>query len=359
MNAKLPLYLLVVLAAVSMGQAAEQEPQLHRLPVVPSEKEQAEALHTIRDVYREEYASLRRSDSRAALANEFIHIARGTVEDPAVRFVLLAEARRLAVDGNAPAIALVAAQETIESFRLGPPNHSEEQIAAGDKSWIAAEKESGRAALKLRIQAASWYLRALGQAEGFDKLKIEKRLATLGDGQPPVLPEGRPRYFTHVELRKMFGLEGWQVDGDALCGKVGVFENREGHYSTTSYRCSSLDFGFKIKARWYHIIRLNVDGKFYLFSRGHWANEGTLLLHGGLGQAVVYRRPGPRVDAPKQWHSMRAVVSQNRLSFYYDDELQWQGPLAADPSHGQHTIRVGCGCHQTTVCIKDMYVSAR
>ncbi len=86
-----------------------QEPEPAKEPV-PDVASQAKAEQLIKDLFKGEYAKRRRSDLQEFAAKLFQEGV-GTKEDPVARFVLLREARDLAVQGADPATAMRAIDE--------------------------------------------------------------------------------------------------------------------------------------------------------------------------------------------------------------------------------------------------------
>jgi hypothetical protein len=81
-------------------------------PAVPQAAARARALRLVREVYQKEYAS-RDVEGRRALARKFIEQAGQNVDDPAARYVLLWEAREIAVGGRG-ALNVVPGVDPIE-----------------------------------------------------------------------------------------------------------------------------------------------------------------------------------------------------------------------------------------------------
>ena len=81
---------------------------------LPSEKEQEKANQTIRELFKEEFASSAPA-VKAELAIKLFNIATDTNDDPAGKYVLLREAALLAADNNVP-LTLRACDELIKRY---------------------------------------------------------------------------------------------------------------------------------------------------------------------------------------------------------------------------------------------------
>ncbi len=65
----------------------------------PDANNQRTALATIKDVFKDDYSGAKSPEQKALLAKKLVDQAKQTVNDPAARYVLLEEARTLAIDG--------------------------------------------------------------------------------------------------------------------------------------------------------------------------------------------------------------------------------------------------------------------
>ena len=62
---------------------------------------------------------------------------------------------------------------------LAAPKEADAQAAVGDGWWELAKDQSGFGQANLQARAAAWYVKALPQAIGLLKIKLEKRLADI------------------------------------------------------------------------------------------------------------------------------------------------------------------------------------
>ncbi len=171
-------------------------------------------------------------------------------------------------------------------------------------------------------------------------------------------PQPPATFIPLPSVMEMYGLKslGWRIQDDYLTGRLG--DTRTGSkfpWSTRAYEVSSLEFGFKMKAKWYHWISMNIDDNGLGVSRGHWFNKGTMFWDGFLHKEVGRRLTGPIVTSPDQWASLTATLKDDTVRFYYNGELQWERKIPARPD-GRHRVSPRFLCHNATVCVKDFYV---
>jgi len=140
----------------------------------------AKAKEKAREVYKADLAKANQPSEKAALARELLTAADGVGQDDASRLVLLTMARDLAVDADDASLAVKAVAAMVRRFQPDGPADPKEQIERGNAPWKEAETASADKRLRLKVQAAEWYLRAKPATTGLDKTMIEKRLAELG-----------------------------------------------------------------------------------------------------------------------------------------------------------------------------------
>jgi hypothetical protein len=93
--------------------------KLDKLPV-PDSAAQERAERDIKAAYRWDYARARNAEERLALAAKFLQPGRENRKDPAAWFVLLREARELAVKAERPRLAVEAISEIDKRFTVDP-----------------------------------------------------------------------------------------------------------------------------------------------------------------------------------------------------------------------------------------------
>jgi hypothetical protein len=148
----------------------------------------------------------------------------------------------------------------------------------------------------------------------------------------------------------------WEIQDDHLAMSMGGCEHPT--MSKDTYQASSLVFGYKIKAEWHHFIRIDVDGREYSYSRGHWLNHATRIDDGKR----EIRREGivPASDAD-QWCSLAVWLKEGAVGFYYKDRLQWWGNVEEAPKtqDGKHIVRVGFASHNNHIRVKDFFLECK
>lgn len=102
-----------VLLAVLLSQAVLQD----KLPPEPDAAVQKETLRKVRDLFKDEYSRKQPAD-QVALARKLLQSGMETSGDDAAKFVLLKEAREIAVAAGDPETALRSADETAKAFAV-------------------------------------------------------------------------------------------------------------------------------------------------------------------------------------------------------------------------------------------------
>src|SRR5581483_5188104 len=65
---------------------------------IPDADAQQASLQLVKDIFKDDYAKATKPDQKIALAEKLIQQSSKSVDDPVGRYVMLAEARRLAID---------------------------------------------------------------------------------------------------------------------------------------------------------------------------------------------------------------------------------------------------------------------
>lgn len=86
--------------------------------------------------------------------------------------------------GNDEQLSALARQE------LAKPTAVSEQIALADAWWDLAERQEGLVQAHLRQHAGAWFQRAMLNATGLGKKRVEQRLARLAAADPPLFGGG-------------------------------------------------------------------------------------------------------------------------------------------------------------------------
>lgn len=127
--------------APALGRLHAQEAPVAKKFAVPAKEKQDAALATIRDVFQKDYAAAKSSQQQAALADKMLETARGTLDDPASKYVLLRVARDIYVKlGDVDHVQAIA-EEMEGAFALaGVDFRLEGLIAVGKTASGAAKK---------------------------------------------------------------------------------------------------------------------------------------------------------------------------------------------------------------------------
>jgi hypothetical protein len=255
-------------------------------------------------------------------------------------------------DNGLPMLALGsdAVLKDLALKELGQVTKPDEQIELGDGWWDLAEEEEGTERQQLRERARYWYLRAFPRSTGLVKVKLARRLEGV---------EARPRRYLSLDrVMETFQLPNtdWTIERGVLIGEVGSSGTRRDvvWFRSQPIAAAAVEFEFKVKAKWYHMISIEIDGREYSYSRGHWQNRGTYTKVDGsvLGQKMT----GPIVTDPDEWAEVRAVLRENTVSIYYNKEAVVRQAL---PSKERHQVVLGFGCWRTKMEVKDFQIQMR
>jgi len=359
---KPPATILIAIAALAAAAGTKQP--------VPDADSRARARMLFEEIYQADFSKPARPQS-GALAKELLLVAESE-NDAANRYVLLRASRELAVAAGDGPLALRAVERIVEQFTPDGPTDRDGQLARGHELWEKASGKMDKDGLELRLEAAEWYLRARPSMKGLlATLKVDKRLASLS--QPPREPGTSPysppakqpkqpteqpsrykrRYLPLRVAIRVFDLQPpkWRIEGECLAA---AFKDDEQVASSRSLRGSSLEFGFKIKAKWHQKIQVSIDDRVYCYCRGHWENKGTMIRSG----EKTTRQWGKAVSSADAWCSLGVVLKDNVLRFYYNDQMEW-AQMVPKPPGKKHAIRVCLGCRRATVQVRDFYLQLR
>lgn len=142
--------------------------------------------------------------------------------------------------------------------------------------------------------------------------------------------------------------KGWVIEDGCLAGMAGPTQR---FYSTQPVTGTTLSFGFKIKAKWYHGLAIKIDGAEYWFSRGHLLNKKTAIC---VDDEATWR--DGKVDKPDEFVPMEARIDRHNVAWYYDNKLITKTKLPRSSS-GKRTVAVGFSCHSTKVRITDFFLT--
>lgn len=221
------------------------------------------------------------------------------------------------------------------------------QVAIGDGWWALSETKDGLTKKRARERAVAWYRLAFPKLTGLVKAKVEKRLA----GSTPETKS----YMPLDTVATVFSLPktDWKIARDVLIGRVGDAEDTV-WFRCQPFACSACEFEFKIRAKWYHRISVNVDGREHSYSRGHWKNTGTSIVVDV--ERFEQKGTGPIVANPGEWAELRGVLRDNIISIYYNEETVIRKIVARK---GRHNVVLGFGSYRTTVEVKDFRIQSQ
>jgi hypothetical protein len=184
----------VLLAAVALGATKTEEQDAgasaKKLLALPSAEAQATAEKAVAATYAKQLAACGTdADKKSRLAGAMIEDA-GKATDPAVRYVALTKALRLAAEAEAPDVAVAALRAIAASYDLGGET-VKQCLANGQKAWKASmNQRTYKTALEQRLKAAYWLVRAEAIIPEVDldmKAKVAELLRQIetGENMPP------------------------------------------------------------------------------------------------------------------------------------------------------------------------------
>jgi serine/threonine protein kinase/Leucine-rich repeat (LRR) protein len=140
-----------------------------RLPV-PDTSARESAIQLLKEIFKDDYAKLTKTEEKTALAEKLIQQAAGANDDPAGRYAMLVEARRLAVDAGdtkslEKAIAALARDYEVEEV---------ESLA---ESWEELLKKLRPAAVNKAVMEAA--LAKVDEAVADEDFELASRLSKL------------------------------------------------------------------------------------------------------------------------------------------------------------------------------------
>jgi len=137
---------------------------------IPSAESQREAMTLLKDIYKDDYAQAKQPAAKTALAEKLLSELQNTKNDAASLYVMLSEARDLAVEAANPAVATHAIRSLAERFTVKP---LKELAAALDK--MTSKPHLG----EVNHAIAEAALVSVGEAQLDEDFGIAKRLADI------------------------------------------------------------------------------------------------------------------------------------------------------------------------------------
>jgi hypothetical protein len=237
-----------------------------------------------------------------------------------------------------------AALKSLAARDLAAGSDAQAINAAADGWWDRAAKERGLAQKHVLRRAAALYTEALPSLTGLAKTKAEKRCATSTTATGF---SARGMTLGEVLTQFTFPNKTFHIAGDAITGmaETGII------WRDTAERMQSFEYGFLMKAKWYQMLAIDIDGHQYVYSRGHWGNGETMLRGGPKGEVHL---PG-KVEKGDAWASIKVRVAQNKATFFYNGVEAGSCDLAA-PATPESKVKIGFSSYGTQVSIKDLYL---
>jgi formylglycine-generating enzyme required for sulfatase activity/serine/threonine protein kinase len=135
-------------------EGANAAPADGKLPI-PTAAAQGQAERLVNDVFKDDYALAKQVDGKLALGKKLLAEAQKTADDPASRYVMLREARKLAIEAADPALAESAIGILASHFALDPLKDLAAALEdmAGKSHPAAANKSIAEAATS-RVEEA-------------------------------------------------------------------------------------------------------------------------------------------------------------------------------------------------------------
>jgi hypothetical protein len=153
-----------------------------RLPV-PGQPQQVDAEKIIRELFAADFAKHAPAD-RAALAKKLLAKVGNIKDDPAGSFVLLHDARELAVVGRDYETALTAADRTAEAFAIDGPSLKSEILLHADPASLTAAQ---RAALLPEEEKVAEQLLATGDAVAAERVAAQSQALARATRDPALI----------------------------------------------------------------------------------------------------------------------------------------------------------------------------
>jgi hypothetical protein len=151
---------------------------------------------------------------------------------------------------------------------------------------------------------------------GLAKTKAEGRCASLTAAGIPFNARGMT--LGEVLTRFTFPNKTFHIDGDAITGMAENSDSFDKYvWLENPETMQSFEFGFVIKANSHHTAAVEIDGQRYLYARGHWANNASILKVVGKWEKAL----PAFVEKPNAWASMKIVVEKNKVTFFYDGQI--------------------------------------
>ena len=317
------------------------------LASVPTADQLTLAEADVQDVFGAELAKARKPADKLAVARKMIDTAGGS--RPAAKYALLVRARELAIAAGDSGVGIRAVEGLVAGFAPQAQQDAASWASEGHRLWNLAEDKRSADALRMRLEAAECYLRALPELKGFHQTAVGKRLGELGWSDGALAIEDVP---------KLFGIEnrGARVENGELVVTLGNLLGPRGWAIQDLGVACSVDFSFSLKGA-EQVIRIDIDGTSRVYLRidetGNWR----------FWRGVAY--PLPRIaagkataESPGEWHRLAVLLVKDKLEFRCDGKPVRSVSIAPTGDR-QHRVRVGFGTHRNQVSFKDFRLRSR
>ncbi|HWE02529.1 MAG TPA: hypothetical protein VG326_08965 [Tepidisphaeraceae bacterium] len=221
-------------------------------------------------------------------------------------------------------------------------------------AWIGlAAKTTGTAQARMQRRAVKWYDEALPSLTGLEKVIVEKKRGSLmanltGFNGHRMSPE-------EVVGRFTFPNKTFHINGDTITGEAGNCDTLADYiWLGRPENMHSFEFGFDIKAKWDQIAAVEIDGRPYTFSRGHWGNGDTKVWAQGHQERHV---PG-NVKSAADWDSIKVTVEDGKMIFFYNGVIAATEELVT-PITKTSMVKVGFSSNSTGISVRNVYISER
>jgi hypothetical protein len=224
------------------------------------------------------------------------------------------------------------------------------RTALADGWWDRSAKERGLAQKHIQRHAATIYTELLPSLTGLTKGKVEKRIASLTTAG--VAFGARAMALDEILTRFTFPNKTFHLDKDAVTGMTEPSgDSTKFVWLTNTEAMQNFEYGLSMKAKWYQMAFVEIDGQAYGYSRGHWGNGESMLY--ALHKSEIHVKG--KVDKADAWAAFKLRVADNKVTITYNGEVV--GTLdVLTPITPASKIRVGFTSHATQISVKDVYL---
>src|SRR5207302_835604 len=140
-----------------------------------------------------------------------------------------------------------------------------------------------------------------------------------------------------------FPSKSFHIAGDCITGLSGHCDTRTDHvWLTQPEHVQNFEFGLSMKAKWYHMLTMEIDEKYVGFSVGHWSNGGTLIMGGKSNKRLIDKK----IKNANEWASLKIRVNGTAVTYIYNGETVGEAELA-EPLTANSKVKVGFSSSDT------------